>query len=114
MRSSSLDSTTVGGHKGLHSGGVQTSSKLFLLRLAAFNHGHGQQLLVHASIVIQNLQDFLRGLLLGGECAVAFLPEELTCTNEGSRVFELPANDVSPLVQTKRKITMTTNPASIG
>ena len=114
VRSSSLDSTAVGGNKGLHGGGVQTSSELLLLGLTAFNHRHGQQLLVHASVVVQNLEDFFRSLLLGGESTVAFLPEELTRANEGSGVLELPANDVSPLVQTKRKITMTTNPASIG
>ena len=98
MRSGSLDRTTVRRHEGLHSGGVQTSGELLLLGLAALNHGHSQQLLVHASVVVQNLQDFLSGLLLGGESAVAFLPEELTRANEGRGVFELPTNDVRPLV----------------
>lgn len=98
MRSSSLDSTAVRRHECLHSGGVQTSGELLLLGLAAFNHRHSQQLLVHASVVVQNLQDFLSSLFLGGESAVAFLPEELTCANEGSGVFELPTNDVRPLV----------------
>ena len=44
----------------------------------------------------------------------AYLPEELYGTNEGGGVLELPTDDVGPLVETERKITMTTNPTSVS
>jgi len=44
---------------------------------------------------------------------VALLPQELSCSDERSWMLELPSDDICPLVQLQRKISMTLDPFSI-
>ena len=44
---------------------------------------------------------------------MTLLPQELARADERRRVLELPTNDVRPLVQTDRQVTMSTNPTSV-
>ena len=41
---------------------------------------------------------------------MAFLPEELSCANEGCGVLELPTDDVGPLVDQKGQVTVRSDP----
>jgi len=45
---------------------------------------------------------------------MAFLPEEFSSADERSRMFELPSNDISPLVKEHRQVSMRVNPLSVG
>lgn len=46
--------------------------------------------------------------------SVAFLPKKLSSSNEGSRMFKLPSNNIGPLIKFKRKISVTFNPVRIS
>ena len=71
--SGSLDSTAVGRDEGFDGGGVETASELFLLRLATLNDRDSQDLFIHTSVVVEDLQDFFFGLFLCSESTVTFL-----------------------------------------
>lgn len=79
VRCGGLNRTAVGGDEGLNGCRVETAGKLLLLGLAALDDRHGQHLFVHAGIVVKDLQHFLLGLFLRGECTVAFLHIILSC-----------------------------------
>eukprot|EP01137_Pigoraptor_chileana_P007188 Opistho-2@52440 len=113
MARGALDAATGGGHKSLHSGCVETASKLFLLALAALDDGHGEQGLVHLRIQLKNLQHFHIGLGLCGKGSVALLPEELARADKGRRVLELPPHDIAPLIELEREVPVRLNPLSI-
>ena len=123
VRGRRLHRAAVRGDERLHRGGVEPPRELLLLRLAALNHGHRQQLLVDARVVVQDLQHLLLRLLLRRERAVALLrlggiprfhlPEELPRADERRRVLELPPHDVRPLVQTQRQVAVPADPASV-
>jgi hypothetical protein len=46
--------------------------------------------------------------------SVPFLPEELSGSDEGSGVFELPSDNVGPLVEFEGQISVTLDPVSVG
>ena len=52
----------------------------------------------------------LGSLLSGCMRCVALLPEELTGSDEGSGVLELPTDDIGPLVGQERQVTMRADP----
>ena len=54
-----------------------------------------------------------RGFFFGGVGCVAFLPEELSCSYEGSWVLELPSDDIGPLVEEQWEVSMGSNPLCI-
>ena len=89
VRGGGLHGAAVRGDKRLDGGGVESPREFLLLRLASFNHGDRQQLLVHPRVVIEDLQHLPLGLLLGRERAVALLPamgsHDFTC-QRNSRV----------------------------
>ena len=58
-------------------------SELLLLRLDSRHDGHGEQLLVHAAVEVENLKHLLVGFRLGQERRVALLPQELARAKEG-------------------------------
>jgi hypothetical protein len=45
---------------------------------------------------------------------MALLPQELSGSNERSRVLELPTHDISPLVKAKGQISVRVNPLGIA
>lgn len=113
VRGSTLDTTAVGWNVTLNSCCVVTSSKLLVLGLPAANDRNSQQLLVHAGIVLENLQDLLSSQLLSQVCRVALLPHELSCTKERGGLLGLPSDDRVPLVQAEGKITVTADPLGV-
>lgn len=86
-----LDGSAAGGDERLHRGGVIPSSKLLLLCLPPLHHRNGHQLLVHPRVQIQDLKHLFSCLLSGGESRVSLLPQELSGSQEGLRVLELPS-----------------------
>lgn len=114
MRSGSLDSTTIGGDVTFDGCGVVASRELLALRLASLDDGNRQQIFVDRAVQLQNVEDFLVGLFLGGERGVSLLPQELSASEEGNRVLELPTNDVRPLVELEGKISVGSDPLSKG
>ena len=92
------------GDEPLDRGGVVRPRELFVLRLHAFHDGDGEELLVHGGVVVQDLSHLGRRAVEREVRGVAFLPEELTGAQERHRVFELPADDVVPLVETQGEV----------
>lgn len=45
---------------------------------------------------------------------MALLPKELSGSDKRSRVFKLPTNNVSPLVELEGQVSMGFNPISVG
>lgn len=86
-----LDGSAAGGDERLHGGGVIPSCKLLLLRLPPLHHRDGHQLLVHPRVQIQDLKHLFGCLLFGGKGRVSLLPQELSGSQEGLRVLELPS-----------------------
>ena len=58
--------------------------------------------------------DLLMSLLLSSESAVSLLPEEFPGPQERLRMFELPSDDVTPLIQLDRQISVRLNPGGVG
>lgn len=54
----------------------------------------------------------LYGFLTSGMGCMTFLPKEFACANKRSRVLEFPTNNICPLVQFQRQISMRLNPLS--
>ena len=45
---------------------------------------------------------------------MALLPKEFSCSDERSWVLEFPSDDVSPLIELDRKVSVALNPVCIG
>lgn len=45
---------------------------------------------------------------------VTFLPKELSCSDEWGGMLELPTDNVSPLVETQRKVSVRFDPLAIA
>ena len=124
VRRRCLHGSSIRRNKRLHRCRIEASGKLLLLRLASLDHRHSEQLLVGASVIVEDLQHLLLCLLLRGEGAVALLrvretvsthlPEEFAGSDEGGGMLELPANDVRPLVETEREVAVSTDPSGVG
>ena len=108
-----LDTTTRCGNETLDGRCVQSTRELLLLRLDTGDDGHGEEVLKDAAVEVKNVEYLLVGLLLGEECGVALLPEELARAQERLRVLELPAHDRVPLVKLKREVTVALNPLGV-
>jgi hypothetical protein len=74
--------------------------------------GHGQDILGHFAIHLENGKSFCLGLFGGGVQGVTFLPEELRGAQEGTGHF-LPAQDVAPLVQKDGQVTPGLHPLRV-
>lgn len=64
-----------------------------------------------------NVEDFSNecvSFLLVGVSGVTFLPEELSSTDERSRVLEFPSHDVGPLVNEHGQVSVRVDPLGIG
>lgn len=98
MGGGSLDTSSVFWDDGFDGGGEVTSWELLTLTLDSLDDGDGEQLLVDSSVEIEDEVDLFGGLLLGGVDGMSLLPEELSRSDEWSWVFELPSDDVGPLI----------------
>ena len=113
VRGGTLDTTAVGRNVALDGGGVVTTGELLGLGLATTDDGDGEELLVDASVELENLENLLAGGLLGKVGGVTLLPHELPGTEERSGLLGLPTDDRVPLVQTEGKVAMAANPLGV-
>ena len=99
VRSRALDASAGVGHEGLHRGGVKPARELLLLGLDARDDGHGEELLVHPAVEVEDVSHLLVRVSLVGERGVTLLPQKFSRSDERGGVFELPSHDVAPLVE---------------
>ena len=94
MGGCALDTSSTDGDVDLCGLREYGTSKGFLLGLGTTDDWNGEQLLVAAGVVLEDLADEAAGVLQVNMGGVAFLPEELTRPDERSRVLELPSHNV--------------------
>ena len=80
----------------------------------SFNDRHSQKLLINLSIEIQNVVGLLLSLFESCMGSVALLPEELSRSDEWGGVFELPSDNIGPLIQLQRQVSVTGDPFGVG
>jgi hypothetical protein len=105
-----LDASAANRHIQLYSRRVFGTCKALVLTLAAFNNWNSKQLVVNGGIVIENISYKHVGLIVCCMSSVTLLPEELARSNEGRGMLEFPANDVRPLVEQQRQVTIRVDP----
>ena len=84
--------------------------------------------LVNLTIILQNFENLAIGVFLTaqpisslwswnsrkhillGKRRVTFLPKKLSGSNKRNRIFELPSNDIRPLIDSQRQVAVRTNP----
>lgn len=113
VRGRTLNSTAGGGDEALDGSCVETPGELLLLGLNAGDDGHGEELLVHSSVEVEDLEHLLVRFRLGQMRGVALLPQELASTEERLWVLELPTDDAVPLIELQWKVTVALNPLGI-
>ena len=110
MRGCTLDASTTNRHVQFYSCCVFCTCKALVLTLSAFNNWNCKQLVVNGGVVIEDISYKHVGLIVCCVSSVALLPEELARSNEGRGMFEFPANDVRPLVEQQRQVTIRVDP----
>lgn len=114
VRSSSLYSSSIFRNPSLNSRCLVSTWEFLWLSLYSFANWNSKDFFVNSEIELQVIVHLSFGLLVGSMSSVTFLPQKFTCSYEGSWVLKLPSDDVSPLIEFKRKISMTLNPVCIG
>ena len=114
VRGGSLYSSSIFRYPSLNSRCLISSWEFLRLSLYSFTHWNGEDFFVNSVIELQVVVHLSFSLLISSMSSVTFLPQKFTCSNEWSRVLELPSDDVSPLIEFKRKISMTLNPVCVG
>ncbi len=92
---------------------IITASELLVLCLLATHDWNGEQLLVDASIELEDFEHFLAGKLLSQVGRMSFLPKEFPCPKERSCLLGFPTDDAVPLIEAKGQITMAANPLRV-
>jgi len=98
VRGGSLNTSAIRRDVSLNSCGVIATGEFFILRLAATDDGDGEKLLIHTGIKLKDFKDLFPGKLFSKVGGMAFLPKELSRTEERSGLLGLPANNIVPLV----------------
>ena len=114
MRCSSLDTSATYRDVDLNGGCVVGSSEPLILRLSTSDHRHSQELFISRCVDFKNLMNELICFLLTSMSSMTFLPKELSCPNERSGMLELPSDDIGPLIQEHRQVSMRVDPLSKG
>jgi hypothetical protein len=68
-----------------------TLTESLLVGLLSLDNGNGQQVLVDIGVPVKDLKHLGASCILAKVGSVALLPQELSSTEEGSRVLELPS-----------------------
>lgn len=113
MGSGALDTTSSGWNVTLDGGGEKTSGELFLLSLLSLDGWDGEELRVNVRVVLENLHDFVLGILSVQVSGVTLLPQELSGTEEWLWVLELPSDDRVPLVESERQVSVRADPLGV-
>jgi hypothetical protein len=77
---------------------LESSWEFFRLCLDTFTNWNSQELLVNEEVEFKVIMHLFLGFLEGSVCCVAFLPKELSSSDEWCRMLELPTNDIGPLI----------------
>jgi len=104
VRRGRLDTPAGGRNEAFDSGGVVGTGELLVHGLGALDDRHGEKLLIHIRVPVQDLQDLFASILLCEMCRMTFLPEEFSRPNERHWVLELPPHHVVPLVELQREV----------
>jgi hypothetical protein len=108
--SSALNGSSRTSNICLHSGSLITSGEFFLFSLVSRNDRDTKKILIHSLIKLQGLHDHRIGVFERSMSSVTFLPQKLTRSQKGGWKFELPSNNVTPLVELQRKISVRFDP----
>lgn len=114
MWSGCLDSSTIFRNPGLDSGGSESSWEFLWLSLNSFADRNSEDFFVDSEVKLQVIIHLSLGLLVGSMGCMALLPQKFSSSDEGSRMFEFPSDDVGPLVEFERQISVTLDPICIG
>mmetsp|Transcript_18638 Transcript_18638/g.47989 ORF Transcript_18638/g.47989 Transcript_18638/m.47989 type:complete len:276 (+) Transcript_18638:867-1694(+) len=104
-----LDPAACVWDEALHSRRVVASGELLLFGLLALHHRHREQLLVHATVKVKDIQHLLVRVRLVRVRRVPLLPQELGRAEEGAGA-QLPAQHVRPLVHLERQVAVRRDP----
>ena len=106
VTSASLNGSSSLWNECLASGSEVSSSEFLVLTLDSFDHWNAQQFSVCPLVTIQHLIYSFLGFYFCRVSGVSFLPKKLSGSYEGSWMFELPSDDVGPLVDQHRKVSV--------
>ena len=112
MRGAGLEGLAVLHHR-FDAERVDGAREAFAFGLAALDDRHRHVVLGKVGVHLEHLVGLFDGFSLGRVDRVAFLPEELGSTEEETRAH-LPADDVGPLVDEDREITVRLDPLRVG
>ncbi|VVB81082.1 Uncharacterised protein [uncultured archaeon] len=96
-----------------NTGRIISTSKLLIIRLFALNDRNCKQFLKNTPVQLKNIKNFLFSLSFSRKSSMTLLPQEFPAPQERNRMLKLPTQNITPLIKTKRQITITTNPLSI-
>ncbi len=113
MRSSGLYGSPIFRNPSLNSRCLVSSWEFLWLSLYSFANWNGKDFFVNFEIELQVVIHLSFSLLVSSMGSVPFLPQKFTCSDEGGWVLKLPSDDVSPLIEFKRKISVTLNPVCV-
>ena len=110
MRCCTLDASATNRHIQLNGSCVDSTSKSLVFRLATFDNRACKQVFVNLCVDVLNPVLESCSVLSSCMSSVAFLPKELTSSNERCGVLELPSHHIGPLIQKQGEITMGSDP----
>mmetsp|Transcript_7354 Transcript_7354/g.13573 ORF Transcript_7354/g.13573 Transcript_7354/m.13573 type:complete len:268 (-) Transcript_7354:128-931(-) len=113
MRCCPLHTSTICRNKRLNSSCVERPRKLFFLRLSTLHDWHCKELFVHLRVQIKNIKHFVVSFCFCCKSGVTLLPKEFSASYKRSWVLELPANDVTPLIQTHWQVSVAADPGCV-
>ena len=106
MRGGTLNSSTTDRNVDFDCCSIVSTCKSLFFGLSTSHYRNGKEIFVSLSIDLKNLMDESVCFFLGSMSSVAFLPKELSCSDERGRVLELPSNDIGPLIEQHGKVPM--------
>jgi hypothetical protein len=111
---SSLNSSSIFWDPSLNSGSAESSWEFLGLSLDSFADWNSQQLFIDSRIEIKVIIHLFLCFLKSSMGCMAFLPKELSCSNERGWMLKLPSYNISPLIQLKREVSVTLDPIGIS
>lgn len=99
MTGCSLYGTTIFINPSLNCWSTESTWEFFRIGFDAFDDWNSQDFFVGLSIEFQIGVHLLFCFFKCSVSSMSFLPQKFSCSNEGSWMFELPSDYVSPLIQ---------------
>ena len=110
MRGGALNSSTTNWNINFGGFWKVRSCKLLIFWLSTFDAWDSQHLLISCCVKVKNFSYLGRSLFLCCMGSVTLLPQELSGSDEGSRMLEFPSNHIWPLIHHQGKVSMRMNP----